>query len=226
MYKIYIVEDDQTISSVINETLTKWGFNSYQANDFSNILSEFIDLKPHLILMDVNLPYYDGFYWCDQIRRNSNVPIIFISSRTDDKDKIRGIIGGGDDYVEKPFSLDVLVAKIQAVLRRTYSYVDKSINVLSYGDLVLNLEKFIISCENKELQLTKNECRIMSLLMRASGGVVSRSKIIKSLWDDENFIDENTLTVNVTRLRKKLYDLKDNDIIVTIKGKGYKLDEL
>ncbi len=223
MYKILIIEDDNVISGIIAEGLRKWDFDAQSINDFRNISTEFSMLSPHLVLMDINLPFYDGFYWCEQIRKVSNVPIIFISSRTDDNDKIRGIMGGGDDYIEKPFSIDVLIAKIKAMLRRTYSYLDTNYTTVSYEDFILDIEKSILSKKGKSVELTHNECRIMSLLMKSAGKIVSRSKIIKTLWDAENFIDENTLTVNINRLRKKLSELADEDVIVTVKGKGYKL---
>ena len=223
MYKILVVEDDATVSSIICEKLNKWGFEACPVRDFKNPLSEYGSINPHLVLLDINLPYYDGFYWCERIRKLSNIPVIFISSRSDDNDKVRAIMGGGDDYIEKPFSIDVLVAKVQAALRRAYSYTDNSYNIVSYSDMILDLEKMIISCGSRDVALTQNECKILCLLMKASGKVVSRAKMIKSLWQDENFIDENTLTVNVNRLRSKLKGIKDYDIIETVKGKGYKL---
>ena len=223
MYKIFIVEDDATVSSIICEKLNKWGFDTCGAKDFKNLLSEYSDIKPHMVLMDINLPYYDGFYWCEKIRKTSNIPIVFISSRADDNDKIRAIMGGGDDYIEKPFSMDVLIAKVQATLRRAYAYTDNAYRVLSWSDMVLDLEKSVVSYGDKEAALTHNECQILCLLMKASGKVVSRAKIIKTLWQDENFIDENTLTVNMNRLRNKLRNIRNDDIIETVKGKGYKL---
>ncbi|MEX1377090.1 MAG: response regulator transcription factor [Eubacteriales bacterium] len=225
MYKIFIIEDDATISDLISKNLEKWGFFSECTEEFEKILPQFSRLSPHLVLMDINLPYFDGFYWCEQIRKISNVPVVFISSRTDDKDKIRAMVGGGDDYIEKPFSMELLITKIKAVLRRAYSYTDISNTTISFGDLILDIEKSAINCSNKSVELTRNECQIMSLFMRASGKIVSRHKIIKSLWDSENFIDENTLTVNINRLRKKLKSIIEDDVIITIKGEGYKLNE-
>ncbi|MBN2878842.1 MAG: response regulator transcription factor [Clostridia bacterium] len=225
MYKILIVEDDSTISVIIAESLRKWGFEAELAADYSNILSDFNSQQPHLVLMDINLPYYDGFYWCEKIRNISNVPIIFISSRTDDNDKIRGIIGGGDDYIEKPFSIEMLITKIKAMLRRAYSYLDMSYTTISYGDIILDIEKSVISCGKESAELTHNECQIMSMLIKASGKIVSRSKIMKYLWDNENFIDENTLTVNINRIRNKLKNITERELIITVKGKGHKLNE-
>lgn len=223
MYKIFIVEDDKTISSIVRQKLNAWGMDAYEVQDFENIYKEYTEIKPHMVLMDINLPYYDGFYWCEMIRKASNIPIVFISSRADDSDKIRAIAGGGDDYVEKPFSVDVLLAKVQATLRRAYAYSDSSYNIMSYKDIFLDLEKSLVTYNDIDISLTRNECKILSILIKASGKIVSRTDLIKGLWEDENFIDENTLTVNVNRLRKKLKQVKDDDIIETIKTKGYKL---
>ena len=153
------------------------------------------------------------------------MPIVFVSSRTDDNDKIRGILGGGDDYIEKPFSMDILIAKIKAMLRRSYAYIDTSYTTISFSDMILDIEKAQLAFDKNMVELTHNECQIMTLLIRAGGKIVSRSKIIKTLWDNENFIDENTLTVNINRLRKKLKNIKEEDIIITVKGKGYRLNE-
>lgn len=223
MYKILTVEDDKTISSILSEALKKWGLESYEIKDFKDVFLEYSDIKPHLVLMDINLPYYDGFYWCEKIRQSSNVPIIFISSRNGDKDKIRAITGGADDYVEKPFSIDVMVAKIQAVLRRAYSYGDSSYNVASYKDIVLDLEKTIVSSNGQDVMLARNDCIILSLLIKASGKTVTRTNLMKALWEDEHFVDENTLTVNVNRLRKKLKQIREDELIGTVKKEGYRL---
>jgi len=223
MYKILTVEDDKTISSILSEALKKWGLESYEIKDFKDVFLEYSDIKPHLVLMDINLPYYDGFYWCEKIRQSSNVPIIFISSRNGDKDKIRAITGGADDYVEKPFSIDVMVAKIQAVLRRAYAYGDSSYNVASYKDIVLDLEKAIVSSNGQDVMLARNDCIILSLLIKASGKTVTRTNLMKALWEDEHFVDENTLTVNVNRLRKKLKQIREDELIGTVKKEGYRL---
>ena len=223
MYKILIVEDDKTISGILKENLAKWGHDAYGVEDFRDIFLEYSKIAPHLVLMDINLPYYDGFYWCEKIRQSSNVPIIFISSRSDERDKIRAITGGADDYVEKPFSVDVMVAKVHAALRRAYSYSDSSYNLASYKDIVLDLEQSKVSCGEEEAVLARNEALILSLLIKASGKTVSRTKLIKTLWEDEHFVDENTLTVNVNRLRKKLKQIKPEEIIGTVKKEGYRL---
>ncbi len=223
MYKIFIVEDDNTISSIIEEKLNKWGYNTLRALEFDDILSDYTSFKPHLILMDINLPYYDGFYWCAKIRQLSNVPIMFISSRDTDGDKIRAISQGGDDYIEKPFSVDLLIAKVQAILRRTYSYSDQTLNVLQHRDFILNIENLKVLYGEKEVELTPNECKILSMLIRNKGKVVSRTRLMKALWDDESFVDDNTLTVNINRLRRKLEAIDLKEYIKTIKGEGYRL---
>lgn len=223
MYKILIIEDDKTISSIMEEHLGKWGYETSVVIDFSDVISSYASFEPHLVLMDINLPYYDGFYWCAKIRELSNVPIMFISSRDTDGDKIRAISQGGDDYIEKPFSMDLLTAKISAVLRRTYSAADQSLNILQYRDLILNVERLQVFCKETEADLTKNECKILSLLVRTQGNLVTRSRLMQSLWDDESFVDDNTLTVNVNRLRRKLEEIGLEGYIKTIKGEGYRL---
>lgn len=223
MYKLLIVEDDRTISSIMEDTLGRWGYKTEKVTDFSDILAAFTAFEPHMVLMDINLPYYDGFYWCAKIRELSNIPVIFISSRDSDSDKIRAIAQGGDDYIEKPFSMDLLIAKISAMLRRAYSYSDQNLNVLQYRELLLNLERLQIYYCEKEAELTKNECRILSLLIRNHGNLVTRTRMMKDLWEDESFVDENTLTVNVNRLRRKLAEIGLGDVVKTIKGEGYRL---
>lgn len=223
MYKILIIEDDNTISSILGEHLIKWGYEVLVAIDFSDILVDFVAFDPHLILLDINLPYYDGFYWCGKIRELSNVPIMFLSSRDGDGDKIRAITQGGDDYIEKPFSMDLLTAKISAMLRRAYSSADQALNILQHRDLIVNLERLQVFYNETEAELTRNECKILSLLIRNHGNIVTRSRLMQALWDDESFVDDNTLTVNVNRLRKKLEELGLEGYIKTIKGEGYRL---
>ncbi|NMB39186.1 MAG: response regulator transcription factor [Firmicutes bacterium] len=223
MYKILIIEDDHTISSIMENKLKQWNYEIVSISDFKNILSEFTAFQPHLVLMDINLPYYDGFYWCAKIRQLSSVPIIFISSRDTDSDKIRAIAQGGDDYLEKPFSMDLLIAKVQAVLRRTYSYSDHTLNILQYQDLILDLERLQVHCSNRSIEVTPTESRILALLIRNQDKVVSRIRFMRVLWDDERFVDDNTLTVNVNRLRRKLESIGLKNYIKTIKGEGYSL---
>ena len=219
---IFIIEDDQALSNEIKLALSKWGYSVGQVNDFENITNEVLDGNPKLILMDVNLPSYDGFYWCSQIRNFMKVPIIFISSRDNDMDIIMSINMGGDDYITKPFSPQVLVAKIQAILRRTYSYNnDLKSDVIKFKDITLNIVEGKLYFKGENVDLTKNELKIMNILMLNQEKIVSREEIIEELWDTDEFISENTLTVNVNRLRKKLKSIGLEDVIETKKGQGY-----
>lgn len=221
MFKIMIVEDDQKMSEIILKNITRWGFEGYYVQDFNNIFDDFVKYEPHLVLMDINLPAYDGFYWCGKIREVSKVPIIFISSRNTNMDIIMAVNMGGDDFIQKPFSLEVLMAKINALLRRTYDYTNASTNIVEHNGAVLNLKDSTILFKDKKLELTKNEFKILYTLMRDKGEIVSRDKIMRALWEDESFVDDNTLTVNINRLRKKLEDLGLIDYIQTKKGQGY-----
>ena len=219
---IFIIEDDQSLSNEIKLALSKWGYSVGQVNDFENITNEVLDGNPKLILMDINLPSYDGFYWCSQIRNFMKVPIIFISSRDNDMDIIMSINMGGDDYITKPFSPQVLVAKIQAILRRTYSYNnDLKSDVIKFKDITLNIVEGKLYFKGEDIDLTKNELKIMNILMSNQEKIVSREEIIEELWDTDEFISENTLTVNVNRLRKKLKSIGLEDVIGTKKGQGY-----
>lgn len=219
---IFIIEDDKSLSREITMTLSKWGYVTQEVNDFENITNEVLECNPKLILMDINLPSYDGFYWCSQIRNFFKMPIIFISSRDNDMDIIMSINMGGDDYIIKPFSPQVLVAKIQAILRRTYSYNnDIKCEIIKFKDITLNLVEGKIYFKNENTELTKNELKIMNILMENQEKIVSRDEIIEELWDTEEFISENTLTVNVNRLRRKLDSIGLNNFIETKKGQGY-----
>jgi len=223
VYKILIVEDDETISSIIEGKLSKWGYEAFRVSDFKDVISSYTSLKPHLVLLDINLPYYDGFYWCGKIRQFSNVPILFISSRNTDGDKIRAIAQGGDDYIEKPFSMDLLIAKVQAALRRAYSYKDQTLDVLQYKDMLLDIGRLQVFHGENKIELTPNESKILSMLIRNQGKTVSRARLMRVLWDDESFVDDNTLTVNVNRLRKKIEAIGLQEYVKTIKGEGYRL---
>ncbi|OPH49283.1 DNA-binding response regulator [Paenibacillus ferrarius] len=219
--KIMIVEDDQTIRDMIVEALRRWGFETLITVEFDAVLSLFIQENPHLVLMDINLPAYDGFYWCRQIRELSNVPILFLSSRNTPMDMVMSMNMGGDDFIQKPFYTDVLVAKINAVLRRTYSYMETNSNVMEHNGIVLNLKDGDITCGTQKIELTRNEFKIMTILMKKPGTIINRDQIMRGLWEDESFVDDNTLTVNITRLRKKLSELGKDDFITTKKGQGY-----
>jgi DNA-binding response OmpR family regulator len=221
MFKIMIVEDDQKMREIILNNIVKWGFEGYYVQDFNNVFDDFAKYEPHLILMDINLTTYDGFYWCGKIREVSKVPIIFISSRNTNMDIIMAMNMGGDDFIQKPFSLDVLMAKINALLRRTYNYTNTFSNIIEHNGVVLNLKDSSVIFKDKKLELTKNEFKILYTLMKDKGDIVSRDKIMRALWEDESFVDDNTLTVNINRLRKKLEDLELIDYIQTKKGQGY-----
>ena len=220
MDKILIIEDDEVLGNQIQSFLQSWGYYPIQARNFQNILQEFQKTLPHLILMDINLPYYDGFYWCSKIRETSTVPIIYISSRNDDKDKIMAIAQGGDDYVEKPFHLELLKAKIEAILRRTYKYtVNHTIYLQS--DLAYESHTSTLYHRNQKIELTKLENKVLSVLIEHRGVIVSRNQLMDALWNTNEFISDNTLNVLISRLRSKLKDICDDEVIYTKKGQGY-----
>ncbi|GCD09290.1 response regulator transcription factor [Clostridium tagluense] len=223
MYKIMIVEDDKALCTNMNEMLIKWGFDAVAVDNFENITAEFAAKEPHLIIMDVNLPYFDGFYFCNKIREISKVPIVFVSSRDTNMDIIMAMNTGGDDYITKPFSMDILIAKINALLRRAYSYGEQPSDLIECDGVILNLMENTLLYKEDKMELTKNEFKVMLLLMKNRGKTISREKIMRALWDDDNFINDNTLTVNINRLRTKLCDIGLKDYIVTKKGYGYML---
>lgn len=216
-----IIEDDYKLRTMIADHLGKWNFQSVIVNDFEKIDEKVLEHVPHLILLDINLPTYDGFYWCGKIRQVSNVPIIFISSRTENMDIVMAMNMGGDDFIQKPFSLDVLVAKMNAIYRRTNGNQQGHADIITAGELALNLANGSASYGGDEVELTKNEFHILYLLMGKSGQIVSRDEIMRALWEDEQFIDDNTLTVNMNRLRKKLETIGLSQVIVTKKRQGY-----
>lgn len=219
-YKILIVEDNEVIAKMVKESLEKWDYVVEYVVDFKNILQQVIDYVPDMILLDINLPYYNGFYWCKEIRNVTKVPVVFLSSADDNMNIVMAMDMGGDDFIAKPFDLNVLTAKINAMMRRTYSYQGNT-NVISVGDVVLNLSEGKVSCGDKQAELTKNEYKILQLLMENNGTIVDRDRIITCLWEGDEFIDDNTLTVNVTRIRKKLKSIGVDDFIKTKKGVGY-----
>ena len=220
MKEILLVEDDLDLSKVLSSSLNKWGFEVNLIENFDSILKEFIEKKPQLVIMDVNLPYYDGFYWCKKIREVSKVPILFLSSRDSNMDLIMGINNGGDDYITKPFSIEVLITKINALLRRTYDYAGSE-SIIYYNNVVLDIEKCTFKYGNNTIELTKNEIKILSVLIKNREKVVSRDKLMMSLWNDDEFVSDNTLTVNITRLRNKIKEIGLDDFIKTKKGIGY-----
>lgn len=223
-YRILIVEDDDIISLELLRYLSKWGNEAKTVKDFTNVLEEFIEFNPQLVLMDIGLPFFNGYHWCSEIRRFSKVPIIFISSANDNMNIVMAMNMGGDDFIVKPFDLEVLSAKVMAMLRRTYSFTNE-VNLLEYKGVILNLSDASAAVNSKKIDLTKNEFRILEILFENKENVVSREKIMEKLWDSDCFIDDNTLTVNMTRLRKKLEEAGIKNIIQTKKGIGYLLGE-
>ena len=223
MYKILIVEDDKVIAKAINRQMIAWGYETCVPEDFRNIMENFVEFDPQLVLLDISLPFYNGYHWCTEIRRVSKVPIIFISSNSDNMNIVMAMNMGADDFIAKPFDLNVLIAKIQALLRRTYDF-DNDSNLLEHGGVLLNCKDATVTYAGEQLSLTKNEFRILQLLMERQGSVVSRETIMQALWESDSFVDDNTLTVNVTRLRKSLESIGLTDIIKTKKGLGYILE--
>jgi len=224
MYRIFIVEDDEVIAVEIQRSLQQWGFEAYCAQDFQNVLEEFLQAAPQLVLMDISLPFFNGYYWCAEIRKHSKAPVIFISSRSDNMDIVMAVNMGGDDYITKPLSMEVLVAKIQAMLRRSYDY-ECAAPQLRLRKALMSTADSCLMLEGKRIELTRNEFRILQLLLQEKGRIVSREKIMLKLWDSDEFIDDNTLTVNVNRLRKTLENAGLGGCIVTHKGQGYSIHE-
>lgn len=221
--KIYIVEDDAAIAKAVARHIEGWGCETMLAQDFKNIVDEFLRFDPQLVLIDITLPCYDGYHWCSEIRKVSKVPIIFISSASDNMNIVMAMNMGGDDFIAKPFDLRVLTAKVQAMLRRSYDFALTG-RVMSHRGVLLNTEDASLSYNGQKLELTKNELRIMQVLMENNGSTVSRDTLMQRLWETDSFVDENTLSVNVARLRKKLESAGLSDFIVTRKGLGYMVE--
>ena len=223
MYKILIVEDDCVIADKMKEHLEKWDYEVACIRDFKRVQEEYTAFDPHLVIMDIILPFYNGFHWCTQIRQISSVPILFLSSASDNMNIVMAMNMGGDDFVEKPFDLNVLTAKIQALLRRAYSFTGQ-LNVLEYREVILNLNDAAVTFHGERMELTKNDFKILQILMENAGKIVKRDRIMERLWESDEFIDDNTLTVNMTRLRKKLESIGICDFIATKKGIGYVIE--
>ncbi len=220
MYKILLVEDEPSIAESIKAAVGTWGLDAKITSDFSDVTAEFSAYQPHLVLMDITLPYRNGFYWCSEIRKISTVPIVFISSANDNMNIVMAMNLGGDDFICKPFDLSVLTAKINAVLRRTYDFVPQK-PVIAHRGCMLSTSDSVFIYEGERYELTKNEYRILLSLMEARGSVVSRDSLMERLWESDSFVDENTLNVNVARLRKKLEAAGLSDFVSTRKGLGY-----
>ena len=219
-YRILIVEDDRGIAEGITEQMRQWGLEAKAVSNFHNVMGEFAEYQPHLILMDISLPFMSGYHWCSEIRKVSSVPVIFVSSVSDNMNIIMAVNMGADDFIAKPFDQNVLTAKVQALLRRTYDF-GMSSPVIEHRGAILNTGDNTLTYENARIDLTKNEYRLLLTLMQNKGKIVSREKLMEVLWESGNFVDENTLTVNVGRLRKKLENAGLNEFITTKSGVGY-----
>lgn len=222
-YRILVVEDDPVIAGAVRELLCQWGYDARCTADFRDVLGQVRETEPHLVILDVYLPYYNGYHWCTEIRRFSQVPILFLSSAGDNMNQVMAMNMGGDDFVAKPFSPELLTAKVQALLRRSYAFVQAS-SALEHRGAVLRAEDACLHRNGERLELTRNEYRILHTLLSGKGKIVSRDALIRSLWETDSYVDENTLTVNITRLRKKLTGFGLPDFITTKKGLGYLID--
>lgn len=224
MYKIFIVEDDLTIAENIRHHLEIWNHEVKLAADFQNVMTDFIAFDPHLALMDISLPFFNGYYWCTEIRKLSKVPVIFISSASDNMNIVMAMNMGGDDFISKPFDLDVLTAKVQALLRRTYDFGQKA-SFLEHKGAILNMSDTTLTYLDQKISLTKNDYKILQTLMENKGKVVSRDTLMTKLWETDCYVDENTLTINISRLRRKLTAAGLQNFITTKKGMGYIIED-
>ena len=220
MYRVFIVEDDGAIAGVIRRHLAGWGYDVRCAERFDDVLLEFAAFSPHLVLLDISLPFFNGYHWCREIRRVSKVPILFLTSAGDSVNTVMAMQMGGDDLLAKPFDLQVLSAKVQAMLRRAYDF-GPSAQLLSCGGAVLNVSDGTLDAAGQRVELTRNELRILQMLLERKGQTVSREALMTRLWESDSFVDENTLTVNIARLRRKLEAAGLPDLIHTRKGEGY-----
>lgn len=226
MYRILIVEDDDKIAGILQEYLDKYGYEAVRTTDYKHIKDAFLHHKPELVLLDINLPSYDGFYWCRQIRTVSSVPILFMSARVGEMDQIMAIENGGDDYITKPFHSEVVMAKIKSALRRAYgeyAQVQTGRELTELNGLFVDRTRNSAEWQGRKVDLSRNELLLLDLLLKQAGEVVSRERLLEALWDDIDFVDDNTLTVNVTRVRKKLEELGIMRAIETVRGQGYRL---
>lgn len=220
-FKILIVEDDMVIATELKKHIEGWGFDAHCVTDFHDVLREFADFAPQLVLLDISLPFYNGYHWCSEIRRVSNVPIVFISSASDNMNIVMAMNMGGDDFIAKPFDLTVVMAKLQAILRRSYDFSGSAGELIEHKGAVLNASDATLSFGDEKVELSRNEYRILRALMERKGSIVSRDALMTRLWETDCYVDENTLTVNVNRLRRKLADVGLPDFISTRRGAGY-----
>lgn len=223
MYKILIVEDDETIAGGLKTHLEKWNYQTECMTDFKDVMGKFLEFEPQLVLLDIVLPFFNGFHWCQEIRKISKVPIIFLSSVNDNMNIVMAMNMGGDEFIEKPFDLNVVTAKVQAVLRRTYEFRGTA-DIMEWNGAILNLADATVLYQDQKQELTKNEFKILQMLLENTGKIVSRESIMTRLWNSNEFIDDNTLTVNVARLRKKMEQIGLGGKIITKKGIGYMVE--
>ncbi|WP_392486245.1 response regulator [Haloimpatiens sp. FM7315] len=227
-YKIMIVEDDKSIAKLLSEYIERYGYETIVVEDFENVLDIFIENEPNLVLLDVNLPKYDGFFWCTKIRQRSMCPIIFISARDSEMSQVMAIESGADDYITKPFYYEVVLAKIKAQLRRVYGeYAVKPADLERISELeglILYPERSELHYHSKEISLSKKEVELLDMLIKKYPKVATRDALLEKLWDDQNFVDENTLNVNITRVRKRFSKLGIEDAVETVRGLGYRLN--
>lgn len=221
MFKLLIIEDDRALFQEIKERLAGWSYEVYGIQNFDQVMKQFTAVKPELVIIDIQLPKYDGFHWCRMIRAHSNVPIVFLSSRDHPMDMVMSMQLGADDFIQKPFHFDVLIAKIQAILRRVYNYNTETIQLKTWCEATIDYERNLVSNETGTIELSKNEIFILKTLIEQKNKIVSREDLIKSLWEDERFVSDNTLTVNVNRLRKRLDEIGLGRFIETKVGQGY-----
>lgn len=223
MYRLLIIEDDRGIAEVMKDQAEQWDLQVRCVQNFRNVMSEFAAFDPHIVLLDIGLPFFNGYYWCSEIRKISKVPIIFLSSASDNMNIIMAMNLGADDFIAKPFDQSVLMAKLQAMLRRTYDFAS-SVPILEHKGVMLNIGDATVSYQDEKIALSKNEFRILHILMENKGRVVSRERLMEALWETDSFVDENTLTVNVGRLRKRLEGVGLMDFITTKFGMGYLIE--
>lgn len=220
MYKVFLTEDDDGIAGAVTRRLSEWEFEVRRADNYRNVIGEFREFMPHIVLLDISLPFYNGFYWCTEIRKISRCPVMFISSASDNLNIVTAMNMGGDDFVAKPFDLNVLTAKIQALLRRSYDFAE-NIGIIEHKGAVLNTSDATLTYNGEKIDLTKNEYKILETLLENKGKVVSRERLMNRLWETDSFVDENALSVNIARLRKKLEQAGLADYIITKVGHGY-----
>ena len=223
MYRLLIVEDDKGIAEAVKTQAELWDLQVHCIENFRSVMTEFVQFDPHIILLDIVLPFFNGYHWCSEIRKVSKVPIIFISSASDNMNMVMAMNMGADDFIAKPFDQSVLMAKLQAMLRRTYDFAT-SVPVLEHRGALLNTGDNTLTYKDEKISLSKNEFRILLILMENKGKVVSREKLMEQLWETDSFVDENTLSVNVGRLRKRLEAAGLEDFITTKFGMGYLIE--